>query len=66
MTKLNRRQELALIELGMQALLDKIATPKPRGPYNKKPLKSAWSEARRAKFAATMKKKYADKKKHAQ
>ena len=62
--KLNRRQELALIELGMQALLDKISAPKPRGPYSK--TKSAWTEERRSKFAATMKKKYAAKKKTAQ
>lgn len=65
--KLTRAQELRLIKLGIETLLDKIYTntpPKTRNykPWNKgKKGSHKWSPEQHKKFAATMKKKWAEK-----
>lgn len=68
--KLTRAQELRLIKLGIETLLDKIYTNTPPKTRNYKPwnkgLKGTgahkWSAEQHKKFAATMKKKWAEKK----
>lgn len=66
--KLNRAQELALIELGFKQLLAGIhvANGQARAPWNKgKTTKTGahkWSPKQRARFSKTMKAKWAAKK----
>lgn len=56
--KLTRKHELYLIELGMRALLDSVISPViKKEPKTKAPSKK-WTNAQRAKFKATMKKKF--------
>jgi hypothetical protein len=67
--KLTRAQELLLINVGLQKLIDglsenpNIGIDKRRVPWNKgkRMKKSTWTAARRRKFAATMKAKWASK-----
>ncbi len=54
--KLNRKQELKLIELGLQRLLDSMKI------QVKSFKKANWSPARRKKFAQTMTRKFGAKK----
>jgi hypothetical protein len=69
MLKLNRKQELALINLGFQKLLDslvphKIKTVKKssRIPWNKGKKTRKWTKAQREKYAETMRQKWGDRK----
>jgi hypothetical protein len=69
--KLTRTQELALIDLGLQHVLDTLTVHKKtrRTPWNKGIRKAhgntkhRWSDAQREKFKATMKQKWAERKK---
>lgn len=62
--KLNRQQEMALANYGLQILLENIAPAKPTRVVKKKSVKkSSWSTARRKKFAATMARKWNKKRK---
>lgn len=75
--KLTRKQELALIDLGLHQLLKTIeggrgnyihTIGKKRGPYktgpeNKGTHGKKWTEKQRRKFSETMKKKWANKEK---
>lgn len=59
--KLTRRQELALIDLGLSQLLESLNIPKPvKKKSTPKPEKKKagrkWSPEQRAKFQASMKK----------
>lgn len=55
--KLTRKQELYLINRGMISLLDEVI--KPIRPKTKPKIKTKkWTRMQRAKFAATMKKKW--------
>lgn len=61
---MKRNHELFLINLGLEALLERATATKKRGPYKKetpKKKKGAWSAARRKKFAETMAKKFPKK-----
>ena len=69
---MTRKQELMLIELGLQTLLDNYKKPKKAkvNHEHKEPEKkqhplvgTKWTEARRKKFKATMKKLWEDKQK---
>ena len=57
--KLSRQQELALINRGLQSLIDEHLRPT-RTPWNKgvKVKKHRWTDEQRDKFRATMRKKY--------
>ncbi len=59
--KLNRKQELALIDMGMQTLLDKALSK--AVDHDKEvrvsAAKASWTPERRKKFAETMKRKFA-------
>lgn len=59
--KLNRKQELALIELGLKSLIDGLGQ---RKEVAKKPAGKKWTPQQRANFMKTMKKKWAEKKKN--
>ena len=65
MLKLSRKQELALIDLGLNALIDKLsASPKPKSVKVTTPKstnKKRWTKERRARFAETMARKFANK-----
>lgn len=72
--KLTRKQELALIDLGLKAVLRNYFdnVPVERGPYRKSEKRSPWnkgttgkkwSKAQHAKFSETMKAKWADRNK---
>ncbi len=59
--KLSRKQELALIDIGLRIHLDKTLIPEKAQPSKEnKPSKFAhkWSAERRAKFMRTWKKKH--------
>jgi hypothetical protein len=58
--KFTRTQELQLIDIGLGKLLESL-TQKPK-LIERKP-QSEWTEARRKKFSATMKKKWKEKRK---
>ena len=71
--KFTRKQEIALIELGLNQLLEKLSNgesiPHKRGPYKKKftpwnkgKSGTRWTPERRAKFKETMRKKWQGKK----
>lgn len=59
--KMTRKQELYLIDLGLKSLLDSvIPAPKPKSKPRKivEKKKRGWSKKQRAKFLATMKRKF--------
>jgi len=61
--KLTRKQELALIDIGLKTLLNGLVSneyPK-RSVSKPKRRKRQWTEAQRKKFSATMRKKWAEK-----
>lgn len=65
MLKLTRKQELQLIDLGLEKLLEKLfptvkSQPKPV-KVKKEPEKRKWTKAQRHAFSLTMKKKWAEK-----
>lgn len=53
---MNRKQELYLINLGLEVVLDRLIKPK-------KSSKRGWTKEQKAKFKKTMEKKWKDKKK---
>lgn len=64
---LSRKQELYLIQLGLNSLIENIGVSVPRkaakrAPWNKGKSGRKWSPQQKAKFIATMKKKWAEKK----
>jgi hypothetical protein len=68
MLKLNRKQELALINLGFQKLLDTLVVTKSKSvkkhiPWNKGKKTRKWTKAQRAKYAETMRQKWGDRNK---
>jgi hypothetical protein len=60
--KLTRQQEELLIQIGLTTVLEKL-THKLAPPIVKRKAKNKWSPEQRAKFLATMKAKWAAKKK---
>jgi hypothetical protein len=61
--KLTRQQELALIQIGLNSVLNGLIS-KPKNPRSKsrKTKKRQWSDAQRKKFAKTMAQVWKDKK----
>ncbi len=60
--KFTRRQELTLIDYAFKKLLESLDSPsEERKPWNKGKKGIKWSKERRAKYAQTMKKKWAHK-----
>ena len=54
--ELSRKQELYLIDLGLQKLLDSLIVPSNgKKPEKSEPKKRGWSPTQRKRFAATMK-----------
>lgn len=53
MLKLTRKQELRLIDIGLASVIDNLVVKTKKGSTGKK-----WTPAQKAKFKATMKKKY--------
>lgn len=58
--KLTRKQELYLIDLGLETLLSKLVVPRKSTviPWNKGKKGLKWSKERHAKYAKTMEKKW--------
>ena len=63
MLKLTRKQELALIDLGLQKVIDSLTVSKPKSAPREtpKPKTRRWTTAQRKKFQKSMKKKWAEK-----
>jgi hypothetical protein len=61
MLKLSRKQELQLIDLGLQKLIESLS-PKPI-KSEPKPKTRKWSKAQRKKHAETMAQKWGNKRK---
>ena len=56
---MNRKQELYLIQLGLETLLDRVT--KPKKVEKKKFRKAKWTPAQHKKYAETMAKKWGKK-----
>jgi hypothetical protein len=62
MLKLTRKQELQLIDLGLEKLLERtLSTSKSVKMKNNEPKKRKWTNAQRRAFSLTMKKKWAER-----
>ena len=57
---MNRKQELYLIQLGLETLLNKVIAP-PKPKKEKKFRKAKWTKAQHKKYAETMAKKWGKK-----
>lgn len=60
---MERKHELFLIQLGLKTLLEQMVPAKTRKKSEKKSSKRKWTKAQHEKYAATMQKKWGERRK---